>query len=85
MSVRERVPRPLAPAPASSPSSVLGRPSVSMSRSVMNMEPTSPRSVTPASDSAGVWTPMARRYPTPAQDQATLLSVSQLSPLTNRN
>ncbi len=71
--------RPPPPAPVFSPSSVLGPPSVSMSLSVTNTEPTSPRSATPASDSAGVWTPTARRSPTPGLDLAAPLCVSQLT------
>lgn len=74
--VTERVSRPPPPPPGFSPSSVLGRPSVTMSLSVTNMEPTSPRSATPASDSAGVWMPTARRSPTPGPDPAALLYVS---------
>lgn len=82
VSATERAPRrppPLPPALASSLSSVPGRLSVHTSLSATNTEPTSLHSATPASASAGAWTPAAKRYPTLAPDRATPLCVSHVT------
>lgn len=68
-----------APAPASSLSSAPGQPSVSTSLSATSTGPTSLHSATPASASAGAWTPAARRSPILAPDQAAPLCVSHMT------